>query len=131
MINPSSTIERYELEMIPVMFEHKLNRHDVIFHHPQVHRFYDEMTNLVTHQFRAYVLGETQKPIQFEAYPTSWWQMLKRDHAPKWFLNRFPVKSKTVTIDAKVFYPNLKISVPQKQSRVTVVFNTTTNPFEP
>lgn len=26
-------------------------------------------------------------------FPSSWWQMLKRDHAPKWFTNRFPVKT--------------------------------------
>lgn len=131
MIDTTTQIESYELEMIPVMFQHKLNRHDVMLHHPEVRRYYDAMTDSVAYQFRAYVLGETQKPITFDAFPTSWWQMLKRDHAPKWFLKRFPVKSKAVTIDAKVLYPDLKISVPQKQSRVTVVFNSTTNPFEP
>lgn len=78
---------------------------------------------------KAYVLGESQKPIEFDAMPTSWWQMFKRDVMPRWFKKMFPVESRRVTIEAKTFYPDLKISVPNNQSRVCVVFNAHVNPF--
>lgn len=37
--------------------------------------------------------------------PTNWFQMLKRDHAPAWFLARFPVKEKVETVEIKDIYP--------------------------
>ena len=122
-------INHVELEIIPIMFEKKVSKLDVRLHMPEVHRFYDALTDSVVYQFRAYVLGESQKPITFDSVPTSWWQMLKRDHAPRWFVKRFPVKSKTVTIDAKVFYPDLRVSVPTRESRMCVVFHAQENPF--
>lgn len=130
-LDEQSTIDKVELELIPIMFEQKARRSDVFLHHPQYRRHIDAMTDTVCHQFRAYVLGETQKPITFDSHPVSWWQMFKRDVMPRWFVKRFPVVSKTATIDAKVFYPELKISVPQKESRVCVVFQARVNPFIP
>lgn len=123
-----NTFQRTELEMIPVMIEHKIRKYEFLRHY-EFGQFCDHLTDSMVLSLKAYVLGETQAPITFEAYPTSWWQMFKRDVMPAWFVKRFPVKSKTVTIDAKTFYPDLKISVPAKQSRVCVVFNAKINPF--
>lgn len=123
------SIRNVELEVIPIMFEKKISKYDwARLRQPEVIRFCDNLTDAVVYQFRAYVLGESQKPIQFEGVPTSWWQMLKRDHAPAWFLKRFPAKCKTVTIDAKVFYPDLKVSVPTRESRICVVFHVRQEP---
>lgn len=50
------------------------------------------------------------------AFPTTWWQHLKRDHAPDWFLARWPVKTKTwsltVTADKWRIYPNIEKPLP-------------------
>jgi hypothetical protein len=47
------------------------------------------------------------------AFPTSWWQHLKRDYAPQWFLHRWPVKTTTWTLNAKAdmydMYPQANI----------------------
>lgn len=40
-------------------------------------------------------LQETTKVMIIEV-PTSWWQMLKRDVFPKWFIALYPVKNRTI-----------------------------------
>lgn len=43
------------------------------------------------------------------SYPKSWWDYLKRDYAPKWFIKRFPVLFNHVKYDFKVSYPNFAL----------------------
>jgi hypothetical protein len=40
--------------------------------------------------------------------PSSWWEMLKRDHAPVWFLRRYPVQYDTRTIVTRTVFINSK-----------------------
>jgi len=44
--------------------------------------------------------------------PASWWQMLKRDHAPMWFKKRWPVIESIDTVVIKDVYPFPKIKLP-------------------
>lgn len=37
--------------------------------------------------------------------PTSWWQMLKRDHAPDWFEAKFPVRENVDVVEIKDIFP--------------------------
>lgn len=50
------------------------------------------------------------------AFPTTWWQHFKFDHAPDWFLARWPVKTKTwsltVTANKWRIYPNIEKPLP-------------------
>ena len=47
--------------------------------------------------------------------PSNWWQMLKRDHFPQWWLLRWPVKTKKkkcytkFTIDFQEYWPAIDI----------------------
>lgn len=55
-------------------------------------------------------LGKIEKSVYFE-FPTSAWQHFKFSYAPKWYLKRFPVKTKAhekiVTCIAEEWYPTL------------------------
>lgn len=118
-------ISRIDLDVIRVNLDSRLSRHEIrcLENNVEVGRFFDNMLDTVSFTFRAHVLGEKQKPIKLGPYPKSWWQMFKRDVMPKWFTKKFPVKSEEFIIDASVLYPDLKISVPATESRVSVIFN--------
>lgn len=53
----------------------------------------------------------------YKKFPATWWQMLKKDKAPKWFVQRYPVQyrqyksRRTVTFTRYATYPmaNMKI----------------------
>lgn len=117
-------IEHVDLERIQIVVQHKINKYNLLgIHGIEVARWLDDMTDSVCLNFRAYVLGESQKPIEVCFEPSSVWQMFKRDFMPKWFVSRFPVRGRRVIVDAKCLYPDLKVSVPLDKSRVAVVFN--------
>lgn len=117
-------IERATLERIEIVVQSKLDRfHLHGLHTAGIHGIIDNITDQVCLQFRAYVLGETQKPIVIYTEFGSWWQMFKNQYAPRWFKRAFPVKRREVTVDCKVIYPDLKVSIPQNMSRVVVLLN--------
>jgi len=41
-------------------------------------------------------LADIQQDVRIQV-PATWWQHLKRDSAPEWFLRRFPVQHETIT----------------------------------
>lgn len=45
--------------------------------------------------------------------PSNWWERLKKDHAPRWFLKRFPVRYDTTTYQAAAMYP--KVTLPDEE----------------
>lgn len=54
------------------------------------------------------------KAIVFETKnPSSWWQHLKRDHFPKWFVKKFPIQYVTIThnytVEVKQILPEAPI----------------------
>lgn len=80
--------------------------------------FEDALGSMVV-QLRADILSEKlaeetftisfKEPVYF-FMPTSWWQMLKRDHFPKWWLRRWPYGEKYITKHAR---GTRKVSVQQ------------------
>lgn len=80
-------------------------------------------------QVRQPVWGQTLDTITITE-PASWWQMLKRDHAPKWFLKRYPVKVVVLKrYEVRADYPEL--IYPGKEHRVTVVKEAFDNGIRP
>lgn len=70
---------------------------------------------------------EDSYPVYFEyKVPSSWWQMFKRDKAPKWFKSRYPVQTvsrrvkRTVNITRKATYPMADIVVPKNMNQVVI-----------
>ncbi len=43
--------------------------------------------------------------------PANWWEMLKRDHAPQWFLKRWPVQNRISYVMRTVIYPEITVPV--------------------
>lgn len=62
-------------------------------------------------QLVGWLAGERQDPYCYET-PSSWWQMLKKEHFPKWFLKRYPVKYTKTELTIKTLYPKLKTRIP-------------------
>ena len=52
-------------------------------------------------------------------YPADWWQAFKARWAPRWWLDRWPVKHTTVRMEAVAFYP--KVSAPEHSHRVIIM----------
>ena len=57
--------------------------------------------------------GEFEESMDF---PRTWWQHLKKDFAPHWFLARWPVKTNTWKLQVKAdrwrVYPNIEKPLP-------------------
>lgn len=74
--------------------------------------------DVVTVEVLQHVWGEDVGTLEIET-PRNWWEMLKRDHAPAWFLRRFPVKVAVQVYHASVLYP--QVSFPDwKHSTILV-----------
>lgn len=70
---------------------------------------------------------EDSYPIYYSyEVPSSWWQHLKLDKAPKWFKKRYPVNyqrkriKRTVKITRKATYPMADIVVPKNMGHVVI-----------
>lgn len=85
----------------------------------------DHMTDSIIFALRTSVMAETlsdrEKEVVFE-YPSSWWQWLKKDKFPQWFLKRFPVQytktSEKVRFEEIALYPNLALAMPDQAGEV-------------
>ena len=59
-------------------------------------------------------------------YPSSWWEQLKLEKLPKWFISRYPVKysyktiKRTVNITRKATYPMADIVMPKNIGEVII-----------
>jgi hypothetical protein len=76
-------------------------------------------------QMDAFVSGQQVKYIEID-YPLTWWQALKKElYEKRWFperiKRRWPVKSRTRTIDIKLLYPDLVI--PDQRIMFPVIFH--------
>lgn len=58
--------------------------------------------------------------------PSTWWQQLKEEKAPKWFTSKYPViytdkkVKRTVNITRKATYPMADIVVPKNMGQVVI-----------
>jgi len=59
-----------------------------------------------------HILGFSDPQTITYRTPTSWWQMLKRDHAPDWFKSKFPVRENVDVIEIKDIFPFPKEKFP-------------------
>lgn len=81
-------------------------------------------------RMRSYILGQEdhQRYSVSVDIPATWWQHFKQDHAPGWFVRRFPVKTKTVPrtveFNHKMLFPKADV-VPDHLG--PVVFHTHTD----
>jgi len=82
--------------------------------------FEDMVRDELCYRLRSYVLADHLAADEYkttvERTPTSWWQHLKRDHAPRWLKRRWPVRAERLTVTVKVdrylTYPDAAIRTP-------------------
>lgn len=79
-------------------------------------------------RLRAEVLGETVRRNEHVVrtwHPASWWQHWKQEHAPKWWLRRWPVRqvpTETVVRFSEIAtFPYSKIKTPENMRGPVVV----------
>jgi hypothetical protein len=84
----------------------------------------NSMTNAIVLKLRGFLMGEKLREERKDwkvSYPSSWWQMFKRQYFPKWLLKRFPVRHTTLKrkVVFKVYelYPKLPIAIPKYADR--------------
>ncbi len=87
----------------------------------------DMVTDSLIVNLESFVLGHDRKTVRWqlvEYRPASWWEYLKRRHAPRWFLDRYPVKhqrhERTLSLPLRSLYPE----APAPPGLGPVVFHT-------
>lgn len=81
----------------------------------RLHRIYNDKTDIdgyVRTVYQTYVWGMNNKDIYIDI-PASWWQMFKKEFAPKWFIKKYPIVYIRHTINSKTLYPMLDIKTPE------------------
>jgi len=71
----------------------------------------DQMFGEALARVTAYIYAEDLGVYNHEwTYPTTWWDHFKRDHMPKWFVERYPVQYTTHSkrLDAKAMFPQYR-----------------------
>ncbi len=77
--------------------------------------FVEEAVDAMILKIRRHVWGEEFAPIIVE-YPATWWDHVKRD-----LLRMKKYRLKTVRIDPKILYPNMKVAVPETEHVLRLV----------
>lgn len=81
---------------------------------------------------QARLIGERQPSYVYET-PDGWFQALKLERFPKWWVRRWPVRMKRHTLEIKTLYPMFKTRIPREHMGpfVTVLVNDTSmGPFQ-
>lgn len=61
-----------------------------------------------------------REACQIEAFPASWWQAWKQDHAPRWVVERWPVRMRRFEVTIQEIYPKLVIADADTRSTMRV-----------
>jgi hypothetical protein len=85
--------------------------------------FEDFLADIFVVKMKALLWGELAKREE-ATYPADWWQAFKDRWFPAWAKRRWPVGYVTVVLDARILYPELKISLPD-QPHVLIPSKTT------
>ncbi len=84
----------------------------------RVEKWETEMLDAVRYRMIQYVWGEELQRQEVK-YPADWWEAFKERWFPKRMKARWPVKYRTVTLEARALYP--LVSMPNKENVVNVL----------
>ncbi len=76
----------------------------------------DHMARQLVLELRSFVLGKRAERIDIEEkWPADWWQAVKDRWAPAWFLKRYPVQYKTLSVHKETMRvcPHVDIKTPE------------------
>jgi len=122
--------EKFTLEFLKVAIAQRFNNSLFgSFTEKNTEIWIREIGETLMFQLESYVMGQHnyQKYRVGVQIPKNWWEHFKRDHLPKWWSNRWPVKNtivwRVVEFDHKKIYPESNINVPGGLGNV--MFHTT------
>lgn len=99
--------------------------------HVDMDRILREMLLRLQYDFYEENIENLEEKVTIEVYE-SWWDHFKATHAPEWFRELCPVRTRletrVVLISAKARYPNFR---PLKDQEVVIVRETTHQPLFP
>ena len=68
----------------------------------------DVFSESIALQVKDFVLGEDLDRTHTFHYPATWFQHLKKAHAPAWVLRKWPVRYKEEILSFRVLYPGFR-----------------------
>jgi hypothetical protein len=80
----------------------ELTRNPMVRNTARLNAYYDYFLKGLVVDLTAWLVRSNEKHSTISKdmvikVPLNWWEMLKRDHLPRWFVRRYPVKTKDVT----------------------------------
>ena len=111
---PWEDIKEIRLESIRFFTEAMLSKDLLLGYKHELNILIEPICHNLIFHLESRIWGQQLKNRVFK-YPLDWWEAVKERFAPAWFLKKYPVKYKTIDIDAKLLYPNLQIQVPNEQ----------------
>ncbi len=76
----------------------------------------DQISRQLVLELRSFVLGKKAERIDIEEkWPADWWQAVKERWLPAWFLKRYPVQYKTLSIHKETMRvcPHVDMKTPE------------------
>jgi len=74
----------------------------------------------VISEINGYVWGQ-QLAEDVYSYPATWWDALKANWAPYWFVRRFPIRERKFRVHFNVMYPNFKMAMPDEPMTIRAI----------
>lgn len=98
-------VEKLLLKKIGFYIEEVMPKH--FFQDVDVESYMDHVSQKMVYRLKAYLYGKedvvTSNGVdRYVSIPTSWWQMLKKEHFPEWLLKICPVNEISLAVSRKV-----------------------------
>lgn len=98
----SATSQKIVTEVLMLAFHNTLPDYPLLSDNAKI-RIWEQAIGGIVIQVQSWILDGHKSDVRVERrsveYPASWWDYLKQDYAPTWFLRRWPVKMTEVTYD--------------------------------
>jgi hypothetical protein len=117
------TFETHTAELVKVAAQVYLDRYMIRNAAPVMFEMIGEQlaARIVTHVLRGPVIQETRTPV---CVPASWWEALKQEYAPAWFLRRWPVRVREIGVSTTAVYNTCPhIAVNRNAPHINFLFN--------
>lgn len=101
------------LEKIKLYFERKISAENLL-NDAKCKIYKEKISQDFIISIKDYLLGERLFPNIIK-YPLNWWEAFKERWFNKFLLKKYPIKYKTIEINATILYPKLKVKLPQEE----------------
>jgi len=122
-------MEISEIELQKIRVAAELAMADCALLEPKLNIEYRPDFKCLVSQINGYVWGQELEAETY-SYPATWWDALKANWAPYWFVRRFPVHEKKFRVHFNVMYPNFKMAFPGETTTIKAMVQEIGNEVE-